>query len=153
MLRNTGRMNLCVARISHVGAFSGGLPGGSNATAHGVGRKVENVDVSTSGQNDSITPVRLNLTVNHVAAGNTPGNTVDDNQVKHLTALEELNRTSLNLARERRISAEQQLLTGLTTGIKGTGDLGATEGAVVKVASVVASERDALGNALINDVV
>ena len=45
------------------------------------------------------------------------------------------------------------MLTGLTTGIKGTGDLGATKGAVVKVASVVASERDALGNALIDDIV
>ena len=146
-------MNLSVTRVSHVGAFSGGLPGSSNAATHGVSGKVENVDVTTGGQDDCVTPMRLDITIDHVTAGNTLGNTINHDQVKHLTAFVKFNRAGFYLARECRVSTEQQLLTGLAAGIESTGNLSTAERAVVQVASVVTGKRYALGNTLVDDVV
>ena len=46
----------------------------------------------------------------------------------------------------------QQLLAGLAAGVEGAGDLYAAEGAVVEQAAVLAGERDALRDALVDDV-
>ncbi len=67
--------------------------------------------------------------------------------------LDQYHRAGLDLAGERRVGAEQQLLTGLTSGVESTGDLGAAERAVVQVTGVIAGERHALGDTLVNDVV
>ena len=46
----------------------------------------------------------------------------------------------------------QQLLAGLAAGVEGARDLHAAEGAVVEQAAVLAGERHALGDALVDDV-
>ena len=57
-----------------------------------------------------------------------------------------------DLALERLVGADQQLLAGLAAGVEGAGDLHAAERAVVEQAAVLAGERDALRDALVDDV-
>ena len=57
-----------------------------------------------------------------------------------------------DLPLERLVGAEQQLLAGLAAGVEGARDLRAAEGAVVEQAAVLAGERHALGDALVDDV-
>ena len=57
-----------------------------------------------------------------------------------------------DLALQRLVGAEQQLLAGLAAGVEGARDLRATEGAVVEQAAVLAGERHALRDALVDDV-
>ena len=53
---------------------------------------------------------------------------------------------------ERLVGAEQQLLAGLAPGVERAGDLRAAERAVVEQPAVLAGERHALGDALVDDV-
>jgi hypothetical protein len=57
-----------------------------------------------------------------------------------------------DLAFERLVGAQQQLLAGLAARVEGARNLRAAEGAVVEVAAVFARERHALRHALIDDV-
>ena len=57
-----------------------------------------------------------------------------------------------DLALERLVGADEQLLAGLAAGVERARDLDAAEGAVVEQAAVLAGERDALGDALVDDV-
>ena len=50
------------------------------------------------------------------------------------------------------VGAEQELLAGLAPGVEGAGHLGAAEGAVVEQAAVLAGERHALRDHLVDDV-
>ncbi len=146
-------MDLGVAGVGEVGAFFGGLPGRGDAAAHGVGGEVEDVDVAAGGQDHGVAPVGLDLAGDQVAAGDPLGDAVDHHQVEHLAAGEELDAAGLDLTGEGLVGADQQLLAGLAAGIEGPGDLGAAERAVVEVAGVVAGEGNALGHALVDDVV
>ena len=53
---------------------------------------------------------------------------------------------------ERLVCADEQLLAGLTPGVQGPRHLDSAEGAVVEQSAVLASERDALGDTLVDDV-
>ena len=81
------------------------------------------------------------------------GHTVDENQVDHLLALVKLDGSFLDLASQGLVGTDQKLLAGLATGEEGTGDLGAAERAVVEVSGVIATEGNALGDTLVDDVV
>ena len=59
---------------------------------------------------------------------------------------------SADLPLQRLVGAEQQLLAGLAAGVEGARHLGAAEGAVVEQAAVLAGERHALRDALVDDV-
>ncbi len=57
-----------------------------------------------------------------------------------------------DLARERGVGPDEELLARLTTGVEGTGNLGAPEGAIGEQTAVFPGERHALGDALVDDV-
>ena len=95
---------------------------------------------------------RLDLAGDQVADDDAAGVAVDDHQVEHLGAREHLDRAGADLAAERLVGAEQQLLAGLAAGVEGARDLRAAEGAVGQQAAVFAGERHALGDALVDDV-
>ena len=57
-----------------------------------------------------------------------------------------------DLTAQRLVGAEQQLLAGLAAAVERARHLGAAEGAVVEQAAVLARERHALGDALVDDV-
>ena len=58
----------------------------------------------------------------------------------------------MHLPHQRLIGAEQQLLAGLAAGVEGARDLRAAERAVVEQPAVLARERHALRDALVDDV-
>ncbi len=66
-------------------------------------------------------------------------------------AVVHLDLAGADLAGEGRVGAEQQLLSGLATGIKRTAHLNPTKGAVVEQATVFAGKGHALGDALVDD--
>jgi hypothetical protein len=59
----------------------------------------------------------------------------------------------VHLAAQRAVAAQQELLAGLAAGVEGARDLGTAEGTVVEIAGVIARERDALRNTVIDDLV
>ena len=63
-----------------------------------------------------------------------------------------LHRAEADLALERLVGAEQQLLAGLSARVEGARHLRAAEAAVVEVAGILAGEGHALRHALIDDV-
>ena len=71
--------------------------------------------------------------------------------VEHLGAVEDLDGAGLDLAGQRRVGAEQQLLAGLAPGVERARHLGATEGAGVEEAAVLPGEGNAEGHALVDD--
>ena len=152
-LGDAGRVDLGVAGVGEEGALLAGAPGGGDGAAHGVGGEIEDVDITAGGEDDGIPPVALDLAGDEVAGGDPFGITVTDNEVEHLAAGVELDRAGFDLAGEGLVSAQEELLAGLAAGVEGAGDLGAAEGAVVEVAGVVAGKGDALGDALVDDVV
>jgi hypothetical protein len=97
--------------------------------------------------------VASDLAGDQVADGDPLRLAVHHHEIEHFGAREHLHRPQLDLAGERRVGAQQKLLPRLTAGVEGPGDLGAPEGTVVQVTSVVARERDALRDALVDDVV
>ena len=93
----------------------------------------------------------------HLAGDEVPGDDADrapvlDDEVEHLGASIQLDVAEVHLAGERLVRAEQQLLAGLAAGVERAGHLRATEGAVVEQAAVLAGERHALRDALVDDV-
>ena len=64
----------------------------------------------------------------------------------------QLDGAELHLAHQRLVGAEQQLLAGLAAGVERARHLRAAERAVVEQAAVLAGERHALRDALVDDV-
>ena len=150
--RDAGRVDLGVAGVGHVGALAVRPPGRGDVAAHGVGREEEDVAVATAGEDHYVGEVGLELAGDHVAHDDAAGAAVDDDQLDHLVAGVGLHGAGGDLALERLVGADQQLLAGLAAGVEGARDLHAAEGAVVEQAAVLAGERDALGDALVDDV-
>src|SRR6185437_17070213 len=72
--------------------------------------------------------------------------------VEHLGAGEHLHLPRRDLARERLVRAEEELLPRLPAGVERARDLRAAEGAVGERAAVLAGEGDALRDGLVDDV-
>ena len=80
------------------------------------------------------------------------GAAVHDDQLLHLVAGEHLDRAQADLALERLVGAQQQLLAGLAAGVERARHLRSAEGAVVEQPAVLPREGDALRDALVDDV-
>ena len=119
---------------------------------HRVGREVEDVAVAAGGEHDGIREVGLDLTGDEVAGDDAAGLAVDDDDLEHLVAGELLDRAGGDLALERLVGADEQLLAGLAAGVEGARHLHPAERAVVEEAAVLAGERHALRDALVDDV-
>src|SRR5947209_8394087 len=96
--------------------------------------------------------MRFNLARHHVASDNPLRLTINDNEIKHLCAWIHFDLAQANLSLQGLIGTEQQLLTGLSTGIKGTGNLCSTEGSIVEHAAIFAGKWDTLSDTLVDDV-
>ena len=94
----------------------------------------------------------LDLAGDEVAGDDAAGLAVDDDELEHLVPGELLDRAGGDLALERLVGADEQLLAGLAAGVEGARHLHATERAVVEQAAVLAGERHALRDALVDDV-
>ena len=75
-----------------------------------------------------------------------------DDQLEHLVTGVRRDAPGPDLPLQRLVGADEELLAGLAAGVEGAGHLHAAEGAVVEQAAVLAGERDALRDALVDDV-
>ena len=87
-----------------------------------------------------------------VAGDDAAGAAVLHDEVEHLGAVVDGDGAGADLLGQRLVGAEQQLLAGLAPGVERARHLGAAERAVVEQAAVLAGERHALGDALVDDV-
>ena len=77
--------------------------------------------------------------------------TVDDYQIEHLRLRKHLHGAGSDLTAKRGITTEQKLLAGLPARVKCARDLCATERTIREQSAVLARERHALLNTLIDD--
>ena len=150
--RDAGRVNLRVAGVGEEGALLVGAPGGGDVAALGVGGKKKHVAVAAGGQHHRVARVGRDLAGDQVADDDAPGLAVDDHQVEHLRARKHLDGAEADLAAERLVGAQQQLLAGLAAGVKRARNLRPAERAVGQQPAVFARERHALRHALVDDV-
>ena len=127
-------------------------PRGGDVAAHRVGGEVEDVAVAAGGEHHDVGGVGLDRAGDHVAGDDAAGLAVDHDEVEHLVTRVRRHGAGRHLALERLVGADEQLLAGLAAGVERPGDLDAAEGAVVEQAAVLAGERDALRDALVDDV-
>src|SRR6266446_8667818 len=151
-LRDAGGMDLCEARVAEQRAPAMGAPDGGAIGGLRIGGEVEHVAVATGGQHHDVTHMRLDGAGLEVARDDAARLAVDDDQVEHLAARMHRHRSGGDLALEGLVRAEQQLLPRLAAGVERPLDLDPAEGAGLEQATVVASERHALCDALVDDV-
>ena len=96
--------------------------------------------------------MRLDLSGQQVAHHDAGTTAIDNNCVDQFGAIEKSNSTKTYLTRHLLVCANKQLLSGLTACIKRAANLCAAKTAVVEQAAVLACERHALGNHLVDDV-
>ena len=149
--RDAGRVDLGEAGVGEVGALAVGPPGGGHVAAHRVGGQEEHVPVAAGGQHHRVGEVGLDLPGHQVADHHAAGPAVDHDQLEHLVPAVHGDGAGGDLALQRLVRADQQLLPGLAAGVEGPGHLHAAEGAVVQQPAVLAGERHALGHALVDD--
>src|SRR5271157_2045817 len=145
-------MNLGEAGIGEESAALVGAPDGGGVAALGIRGEVEDVAVAAGGQDDGVGDVDFNFAVVERAGDDAAGLAVDDDEVQHVHARVHFDGAETDLAFEGLVGAEKELLAGLAAGVEGAGNLRAAERAVVEETAVLASEGDALCNALVDDV-
>ena len=144
-------MDLGVARVGEQGAAAVGPPGGRRVAVDRIGRQVEDRAVSAGGQDHGVGLVALDLAGHQFAGDDAAGLAIDDHQVQHLVAREHGHRAGGDLAAQGTVDAQQELLAGLAAGVEGAADLHAAERPVGQGAAVLAGERHAHGDALVDD--
>ena len=149
---DAGGVYLYITGVGEGGATTVADPRSTSVAIHGVGGKVVDIAVATSGHHHGMGGVAFQLTRDEVADDDTAGTAVDHHQIHHLMTLVQHHGAAGNLATQGTVGSQQQLLTRLATGVEGTAHLRTTEGAVVQKAAVVAGERHALRDTLVDDV-
>ena len=79
-------MNLGVTGVGHVGSAFVGAEGGHDITAHGVGGEVENVAITSGGEDDCIRGVRGDLARYQITNDDALGLTINEHNVHHFSA-------------------------------------------------------------------
>ena len=149
---DAGGVDLGEAGVGKAGAAFVAAVGGGDVAALGVGGEEEDVAVAAGADDDGVGVPCLDFAVRHVACDDALGVAVHEDEVEHFVAVVHFDGAEADLAGERGVGAEEELLAGLAAGVKGAGDLGAAKGAVVEEAAVFAGEGDAGGDGLVNDV-
>ena len=150
---DAGGVDLAVAGVGEIGALAVSLHGGGAVGPHGVGGEEICVAITAGADDHGMGEISLDGARDEVADNDAARAAIDDDDVEHLAAGEELDRAVLDLLREGGVGAEEELLARLTLGVERAGDLRSAEGAVGEEAAVLARERHALGHALVDDVV
>src|SRR5262249_19942172 len=135
--RNARRMNLGKTGIRECSTTLVCPPDGGGVAVLGVGRQVKDVAVSACRQHYGIGGVGFDLAGDQVPGDNAAGPPIDDDQIEHFAPRVHADLALVNLALERLIGAEQELLSGLAPRVKGSRDLSAAKGPVIKVAAVL----------------
>ena len=151
-LRDAGRVDLRVARVGEVGALAVRPPCCGHVARHRVGRQEERVAVAAGGEHDGVAGVAAELAGEQVTGDDAGGAALDSDDVDELDAVPQLHAAEADLTGHLLVGAEQQLLAGLAAGVERAHQLRAAETPGVEEAAVLAGERHALGDHLVDDV-
>src|ERR1017187_3150728 len=149
---DAGRVNLGEAGIGEQGAALVCPPDGGGVAAFGIGGEVIDVAVAAGAEHHSVGEVALDFARDQVAGDDAAGAAIHHDEVEHLGARGHRHGAETDLALQRLVGAEEQLLARLAARVESARDLRAAETAVIEVAGVLAGKRYALPDALIDDV-
>ena len=112
MLRNTGRVNLCVAGVSKICAVAVHLHSSRAVGSHGVGGEEEGVSVTTRTYYYRVSEETLDTTGNEVTSDDTTRTLLtvlirDEHDIQHLVAGVHLHFALAYLAAQCAVCAEQ----------------------------------------------
>jgi len=150
--RNAGGVYLCEARIGEGGTALVGSPDGSRIAVLGVGGKVINIAISAGRKHYGVCRKGFDLPRDQVARNYPARLAFNDDEVEHLHAREHSDFAEIYLALKGLVGSEQELLPGLSPGIKSTRDLDTTERTIVEQPAVLPGKGNALGDTLIDNV-
>ena len=150
--RNAGRVNLREAGVREIGAALVGAPRRRHVRVHGVRGEVIGRPVAARRQDHGVADVLLDRAGHQVPDGDAARPAVDDDDVEHLAAGKQPDALLVHLPHQRLVGAEQELLARLAARIERARDLRAAERPVVEQPAVLARERHALRDALVDDV-
>jgi hypothetical protein len=125
---------------------------GCDVASFGVCRKIEDIAVTARGQDDGIRRMRSDFAGCQISSHNAPGLTINHDDVQHLCHWKHLAAAQPDLALQRLIRPDEQLLAGLPSRVEGSRNLGATERAVRQQSSVLSCEGNTLGHTLVDNV-
>ena len=145
-------MDLREAGIREAGAAFVGPPDGRGVGAPRVRRKVEDVAVPAGGEHHGIRGLAADFTGHEIPDDDALRLPVHEHEIEHLGVRMQFHLAGPNHLGQRRIGAQQQLLPGLATSVKGAGNLGAAKGAIGEQTAVFTGKGHALRDALVDDV-
>ena len=90
---------------------------------------------------------------NQISDNNSPGLPIDDHYIEHFTAGKYGNLAVCNLSHQCAVSPQKKLLTGLASGIKGSGNLGPPKGPACKQPAVFPGKGHTLGHTLVDNII
>ncbi len=149
--RNAGGVDLGVAGVGKRRSAFVGAERGCYVASFCIGGEVEDIAVPSGREDDAVGCVRGNRARDEIAYHDAFCVTVHEDDIEHFCSWEHLDGTRRDLAIQRRVGSEEELLAGLTAGVEGSRDLGTAEGSVVEESAVFASEGDAECDAVIDD--
>src|SRR5260370_21411110 len=93
-------------------------------------QKKKNVAVTAGGEDHRVTGMGADFTGDEIADNNPFGMALHHNNVQQLLARKHLHPTERDLAGQSLVGTQEQLLASLAPGVKGAGNLGASEGSI-----------------------
>ncbi len=92
--------------------------GGSHIATARVGRKIKNISVTAGGEHNGVARDVVDLAGPQIARDDSLGVTVDNDEIEHFGLRKHLHGAGGDLAAKRLITAEQELLAGLSARVK-----------------------------------
>ena len=117
-----------------------------------IGRQEVRVAVAAGREHHGMRGVRGDRPRDQIARDDPDGAAVVDDEIEHLVPREHRDLAGTDLALQRRVDAEQELLAGLAAGVERPRDLRAAEAPVRQGPAVLAREWHAHRGALIDDI-
>ena len=116
--RQTGRVNLGEAGIGKSGSALVRTPDRRDIARFRVGRQVEDIAVTARSQHDRIGRMRFDFSGQQIARDDASRSSIHQHEVEHLVPRIHLHRFCADLAFQRLVRAQEQLLTGLPARVK-----------------------------------
>ncbi len=145
-------VDLYIAGITEVSTAFVGTPCCGDVGGHGGGREIVDVGVTARAKEDSMCSVCFDFARHEVTGDDALCNAIFDDQVVHLVACVEFDALFVNFAHQAAVRTEKKLLSGLSACVEGTGNQHTTEGTVGQGSAVFTGKRNALCDALVDDV-
>jgi hypothetical protein len=127
-------------------------PDGGHVAAARVCGEIKRIAIAAGGQNYGIPGVRSDFPRDQIPHHDAFGMAIDEHEIEHFRAREHFDFAEADLAAKGLIRAEEQLLSGLTAGVKRARDLRAAKGTIGQESAIFPREWHSLRDALVDNV-